>query len=69
VNEIIIMSCAIKVAAKVVCALPRTKMNEQTEDCGLNYVIKIKSGILRSVPSINTHDFGPDFWVRDSLRL
>jgi hypothetical protein len=51
------------------CALPRAKVNEQTAECGLNYIIKIKSGILRSVLSISTHDLWPDFWVTDSLRL
>jgi hypothetical protein len=52
-----------------VCALPRAKVNEQTEEYRLSYMIKIKSGILRSVPSINTHDLWPDFWVTDCLKL
>jgi hypothetical protein len=38
-----------------VCALPRTKVNEQTEEYGLNYMIKIKSVRYFEISSFNKY--------------
>jgi hypothetical protein len=47
---------------------PRAKVDEQAQEHGLNYTIKIKSVTLRAVASINIHNFWPDFWTTDNLR-
>jgi hypothetical protein len=44
---------------------PWAKVVEQSQECGLNYTIKLKSGTLREVTSIKIHDLWPDFWVSD----
>jgi hypothetical protein len=43
-------------------------VDEQSQEHGLNYTIKIKSVTLRAVASLNIHNFWPVFWITDSLR-
>jgi hypothetical protein len=48
--------------------VPRAKVDEQSQEHGLNYTIKIKSVTMRAVASINIYNIWPHFWITDSLR-